>query len=45
MPRVLEFSIQRKTDGEYINNKVEAYKFAYDRVFDSSATQVGNVAC
>ncbi len=38
--RTLDFSIQRKNEGEYINNKVEQYKFSYDRVFDGTASQV-----
>ena len=38
--RSLDFSIQRKNEGEYINNKVDQYRFTYDRVFDGSASQV-----
>jgi hypothetical protein len=38
--RSLEFSIQRRPEGDFASSKVEHHRFMYDRVFDGAASQV-----
>lgn len=40
MPRGIEFTVPKRTDGDYVNNSTEVYKFLFDRVFEAACTQV-----
>lgn len=40
LPRGLEFNVPKRSEGEYVNNSTETYKFLYDRVFEPNAPQV-----